>query len=118
MVRRSLMFAFFFVVPFLLGIHPDRALAQRGGCDVIVYWDADFLGEARRITRSLPFVGRHWNDQISSIRVIAGVWEFYWDANYRGEVMIKEPGAYRYVGDHWNDQISSMRCIRPTPPIG
>jgi hypothetical protein len=96
------------------GVPTDRAKAQERGCDVIVYWDADFKGESWETDRNQRFVGNHWNDQISSIRVIAGVWQFYWDADYGGEMMDLRPGDYRYVGDHWNDQISSFRCVRPT----
>jgi Beta/Gamma crystallin len=117
MVRRGVFFALCCGAIFFLGMFPDRATAQRRGCEVIVYWDIDFGGEARRITHDLPYVGDHWNDQISSMRVIAGVWEFYWDIDYGGEMMTRRPGAYRFVGDHWNDQISSLRCVRPTRPI-
>ena len=81
-------------------------------CDVIVYWDANFRGESLRSQGDMSYVGAHWNDQISSIRVLSGYWEFYWDADYRGEVLRLGPGNYPYVGDHWNDQISSLRCSR------
>ena len=89
------------------------ATAQYGGrrCQVIVFWDANFQGEQWRTTHDSYFVGQHWNDQISSIQVLSGVWEFYWDAAYKGEVMRLGPGSYGYVGDHWNDQISSFRCV-------
>ncbi len=96
---------------------PPPAAAQYGGgrgCEVIVFWDANFQGEQWRTRRDAGFVGPHWNDQISSIQVMSGVWEFYWDADYQGEVMRRGPGSYAYVGDHWNDQISSFRCVRPT----
>ncbi|MGA8398462.1 MAG: beta/gamma crystallin-related protein [Stellaceae bacterium] len=81
-------------------------------CEVIVYWDANFRGESLHTEGDMSFVGQHWNDQISSIRVLSGFWEFYWDADYRGEVLRLGPGSYPYVGDHWNDQISSLRCSR------
>jgi hypothetical protein len=92
----------------------DRARAQSRGCEVIVYWDADFKGESWRTDRDHSYVGNHWNDQISSIEIIEGVWEFYWDADYGGEVMDLRPGSYPFVGNHWNDQISAFRCVRPT----
>jgi hypothetical protein len=81
-------------------------------CEVIVYWDANFRGESLHAEGDMSYVGQHWNDQISSIRVLSGYWEFYWDADYRGEVLRLGPGEYAYVGDHWNDQISSFRCSR------
>ena len=57
--------------------------------------------------------GGSWNDQISSIQVLAGVWEFYEHADYKGEMVRYEPGAYN-LEPRWNDRISSLRCIQPT----
>jgi hypothetical protein len=88
--------------------------SHAGGCDVTVFWDANFRGEAWRTHGDAPYVGDHWNDQISSIHVESGIWEFFFDAGYRGERMVLRPGNVSYVGDHWNDQISSFRCVRPT----
>ena len=91
-----------------------RAPARAAGCEITVYWDANFGGESWQTDRNEGFVGSHWNDQISSIVISSGIWEFFWDADYRGEFMELRPGRYAYVGDHWNDQISSFRCVRPT----
>ena len=88
--------------------------ANAEGCKVVVFWDANFGGERQFSNHDVPWVGQHWNDQISSIKVISGVWEFYWDINYGGESMRMRPGEYPFVGQHWNDQISSYRCVHPT----
>jgi hypothetical protein len=90
---------------------PAAEPAQDGQCQVSVYWDADFKGERWDTDQNQPYVGNHWNDQISSIRVVSGTWRFYWDAKYGGEMVELKPGEYRYVGNHWNDQISSFRCV-------
>jgi hypothetical protein len=86
--------------------------APARACEMIAYWDANFGGESLHSEGDMSYVGQHWNDQISSIRVLSGNWEFYWDADYRGEVLRLGPGNYPYVGNHWNDQISSLRCSR------
>ena len=91
---------------------PDPIEAR--GCLLQVFWDVDQGGESWTVAADTPWVGDHWNDQISSVKVIAGVWDFYWDANYQGEEFRTGPGSYRSVGDHWNDQLSSFRCERPT----
>jgi hypothetical protein len=91
-----------------------RADARRG-CDLAVYWDNLYGGEVWRTADDQPSPPTRWTKQISSIIVIAGIWDFYWDGNYKGEVITFPPGAYPYVGDHWNDKISSFRCVRPTP---
>ncbi|MFZ2030588.1 MAG: beta/gamma crystallin-related protein [Vitreimonas sp.] len=83
-------------------------------CLVQVFWDVDYGGQSMTISGDTPWIGDRWNDQVSSVKVIAGVWDFYWDGNYGGESFRTGPGSYRYVGDHWNDQLSSMRCERST----
>jgi hypothetical protein len=90
---------------------PTDQQPQAGQCLVSVYWDADFKGERWDTAQDQSYVGNHWNDQISSIRVISGTWRFYWDANYGGDTMDLKPGEYRYIDPRWNDQISSFRCI-------
>jgi len=44
--------------------------------------------------------------------VIAGVWDFYAEADFHGEVITLPLGAYPYIGDRWNDKIVSFRCVR------
>lgn len=90
------------------------AEASRRGCDVAVYWDNLYGGEVWRTTQDQPSPPARWTKQISSIIVVDGIWDFYWDGNFKGEVITFPPGAYPYVGDHWNDKISSFRCVRPT----
>ena len=90
---------------------PTNQQAHGGQCQVVVYWDADFKGERWDTEQNQHYVGNHWNDQISSIRIISGTWRFYWDADYSGEMIELKPGEYHYVGGHWNDQISSFRCV-------
>jgi hypothetical protein len=108
---RNLLVAVAGAVSLLVG-GPHGAARAQGACDVVVYFDANFRGESWRTGADISYVGDHWNDQISSIRVLSGYWEFYWDADYRGEVLRYGPGNYPFVGDHWNDQISSFRCSR------
>jgi len=91
-----------------------RGQAARRGCEVAVYWDGLYGGEVWRSTQDQPSPPARWTKQISSVIVVSGIWDFYWDANFKGEVITFPPGAYPYVGDHWNDRISSFRCVRPT----
>jgi hypothetical protein len=91
------------------------AQARRTGCEVAVYWDGGFSGEVWRTSDDQPTAGPRWKSQISSIIVISGIWDFYWQDKYVGEVITFPPGAYPSIGDHWNDKINSFRCVRPTP---
>ena len=103
------------IVAVCLGIAllPVRAAAQ--GCAAVAFWDWHLEGERVRLAPYVPYVGDHWNDQISSIRIYQGIWRFYIDANFEGGMMELGPGTYSWSsGDMWNDSISSMRCVRPT----
>lgn len=93
---------------------PSPAPAQSAGCDVTIYQHAQFAGAARRFTGDVPWVGDAWNDQVSSIVVSAGVWQFFQHARYDGAVMTLRPGSVGFVGNQWNDQISSFRCVQST----
>jgi len=93
---------------------PERLGGGGRGCEMIVYWDRDYGGASQVFYSGEPYIGDDWNDKVSSVRVVAGVWSFFWDQRFEGERFVAGPGGYRYVGDHWNDQISSFRCIRPT----
>jgi hypothetical protein len=88
--------------------------AMADGCSVTVYWDVNFGGESWHTNHNVPWVGAHWNDQISAIRIQSGVWDFYFDKDYSGERERLRPGDYAYVGPHWNDQISAFRCVHRT----
>jgi hypothetical protein len=85
------------------------------GCEVVVYWDRDFKGEAWRSTDNQTFVGAHWNDQISSIKVVKGTWDFHDSADYGPGILRLGVGSYPFLGDDWNDRISSFRCIASSP---
>jgi hypothetical protein len=82
--------------------------------ELVVYWDINFGGESWRTNLNYSYVGDHWNDQISSIIVVAGTWQFWRDANFRsgiaGERWVLGPGYYPWVQavGIQNDTISSF----------
>ena len=81
----------------------------RGGCEAIVYQHVRYGGEPLRLTADTPSLGGHWNDRISSIRVISGDWTFYQHDDYRGD-QVQVGRDTPDVGRSWNDRISSARC--------
>jgi hypothetical protein len=98
----------------------DGRLAQYGqaviGCEIAVYWHDDFQGDVLRTTHDLQRLTGGWNDQISSIVVASGIWEFFEHDEFGGQVLKLSPGRYPRLGDRgWNDRISSFRCIEPRP---
>lgn len=84
------------------------------GCEVTVYWDNDFAGDLWRTTGDRSRLEGGWNDQISSIHITSGNWEFYEHDSFGGKVLKLGPGRYPRLIDGWNDTISSFRCVEPT----
>lgn len=99
------------------GLTAARAETSRPQCEVSVFWDADYEGDRLSTSRNQPDLSRFgaWNDQISSIFVTSGIWEFFEHANYSGESLRLTPGVYN-MDAAWNDRISSFRCVKPTSP--
>lgn len=82
--------------------------------EVVVFWHDKFEGADWRTHTGWLYVGDHWNDQISSIIVVSGKWQFYEEADFRypmGNPL--GPGYYRNVTDHGikNDAISSFEIV-------
>lgn len=82
--------------------------------EVVIYYDKDFKGPEYRTNLNVLFVGGAWNDQISSIVVVSGQWQFYLHRDFvepLGPVL--GPGYYPWVEAVGirNDQVSSFRCV-------
>lgn len=74
--------------------------------------EPDLQGESFTTTDNYPDM-KEWNDQIGSVQVVSGTWEFFSDDNYGGESMRLAPGDYRQLGESWQFQISSFMCSEP-----
>jgi hypothetical protein len=94
--------------------------------EIVVFMDANFGGEEWRTNLDYTYVGSHWNDQISSIIVVSGTWEFWSGANYTIDYNVGwpqsgplTPGYYPGVEAQpvvmTNDSISSFQCIDWNP---
>jgi CubicO group peptidase (beta-lactamase class C family) len=84
------------------------------GCEVTVFWDDNFKGDLWRTTTDRTRLEGGWNDQISSIHVTSGNWEFFEHDSFGGKVLTLGPGRYPRLIEGWNDAISSFRCVDPT----
>ena len=84
--------------------------------EVAIYQHIDFGGANERTNLNYYYVGDWWNDQISSIVVVSGIWEFFQHHHYEGQKWTLRPGYYRWVVDAGipNDIISSFRCVALT----
>lgn len=83
--------------------------------EMIVYVDSNFQGSSGTFNQDLPNIGNFWNDQITSVRVVSGVWQVFADTNYQGRNITLPPGDYPNLaispGGIDNDSISSVRIV-------
>ena len=90
---------------------PPTPVQSAGGCEVRAYTEADLRGETFTTGDSYPDMG-DWAQQIVSLQVVAGTWDFYAEDNYGGEAVRLPPGDYPALPEGWANQISSFMCVR------
>ena len=107
-----------------LGYHasaasPGGGNLSEGGLrlpEIVVYDHVGFKGAYARTNLSFHFLGDFWNDRISSVIVVNGVWRFYRDEYYKGDHWDLGPGFYECffsaVGP--DDVVSSFQAISLT----
>lgn len=87
--------------------------------EVVVYDHTGFRGAYARTNLSFLYVGDFWNDRISSLIIVSGVWRFYRDEYYKGDHWDLGPGFYecffREKGP--DDVISSFKAIALTAAV-
>jgi hypothetical protein len=77
-----------------------------------IFTDANFSGTTSgNIDSEFASIGDFWNDQISSIKVYSGTWEFFEHTNFQGRSFRLTPGEYASVPNNWNDVISSFKPV-------
>jgi Beta/Gamma crystallin len=107
-----------------LGYHasaatPGATTPSGGGFrlpEVIVYDHVGFKGAYARTNLSFHFLGNFWNDRISSLIVVNGVWRFYRDEYYKGDYWDLGPGFYEsfFTAAGPDDVVSSFQAISLT----
>ena len=51
-------------------------------------------------------------DQIPSIKVDSGTWDFFTEEDFHGDSMRLAPGPYPQLTAEWNKHIGSFMCVR------
>jgi len=107
-----------------LGYHasaadPASAQAAEGGTrlpELVIYDHPGFKGAYARTNLSFHFLGEFWNDRISSLIVVSGVWRFYRDEYYKGDHWDLGPGFYEsfFTAGGPDDVVSSFQAIALT----
>jgi hypothetical protein len=84
--------------------------------ELVVYDHIGFKGAYARTNLSFHFLGDFWNDRISSLIIVSGVWRFYRDEFYKGDHWDLGPGFYEcfFTEKGPDDVVSSFQAIALT----
>jgi hypothetical protein len=84
--------------------------------ELVVFDHVGFKGAAARTNLSFHYLGDFWNDRISSLIIVSGVWRFYRDDYYKGDSWELGPGYYEsfFKDKGPDDVISSFLAIKLT----
>jgi Beta/Gamma crystallin len=84
--------------------------------EVVLYDHVGFKGSYARTNLSFHYLGDYWNDRMSCVIVVSGVWRFYRDEYYKGPHWDLGPGYYEsfFAEKGPDDVVSSLQCIALT----
>ena len=86
-----------------------------GRCEVAIFADPAFGGASTPSITDQPSLGEvGWKDQISSVQIKAGVWDFFADDQFQGESMRLQPGQYPQLSPEFTKHIGSFMCVQGT----
>jgi hypothetical protein len=95
---------------------PPPPLPPNGACQVTIFSDPNFAGTSAPTGDSQPALSQTgWRNEISSIQVQAGTWDFFSDENFGGEQMRLPSGPYPLLAPEWSKRIGSFMCVQPGP---
>jgi beta/gamma crystallin len=88
--------------------------APQGRCEVEIFAEPNFGGNGVPTGEEQPKLSESgWQNQIASLQVRAGTWDFYTEENFAGEAMRLPAGSYPTLTPEWNKRIGSFMCVQP-----
>jgi hypothetical protein len=87
------------------------AQAAARACDMTIYESAEFKGLSAQNQEDQPTLADDgWKDEISSIQINSGTWDFFTNENYAGDTMRLKAGQYAKLDPAWTKKIGSFLC--------
>ncbi len=84
-----------------------------GACKLTIFAEPQFAGPNSPANEDQPRLAEvGWKDQISSVKVDTGTWDFFTGDNFTGESMRLAPGPYPQLTPEWNKHIGSFMCVQ------
>jgi hypothetical protein len=100
-------------VPSTPETEPDVGPAQ-AGCDIAIYSEVNFGGVSSETGEDQPQLGQvGWGEEIASIEIKAGTWDFYSEEEFNGETIRLGTGSYPVLPENWGKRINSFMCSDP-----
>jgi hypothetical protein len=96
---------------------PPLALSANGECQLTIFSEPNFTGLSAPSGDSQSDLSQAgWRNEISSIQVQAGTWDFFSEENFGGESMRLSAGPYPMLAPEWSKRIGSFMCVQPGAP--
>jgi hypothetical protein len=103
--------------PETVGVGPSNEPAVTSpvaGCELQIYSEANFNGLSAPVDGDQPGLGEEgWKNEIASVQIKSGTWDFYSDEDFAGEMMRLSVGSYPTLDPKWNKNIGSFMCSAP-----
>jgi hypothetical protein len=96
-------------------VGPTCATCPPQACLIAVYSEPNLTGQAFETADNQPRLDQNrWQNQITSVIVKGGTWDFFPDLEYRGgpPVLRLAPGSYPALEPQWIKRIGSFMCVR------
>lgn len=89
-------------------------MPQGAACELSIFSEPNFAGTNATANTEQPRLGEiGWQNQIASVRVASGTWDFFSDPEFTGETMRLQPGEYGDLGPQWSKHSGSFMCVQP-----
>jgi hypothetical protein len=97
-----------------VAVEPNKTIGHLP--ELLIYDHIGFKGAYARTHFSFHYIGDYWNDRISCIVVVSGIWRFYRDEYYKGPHWDLGPGYYEsfFTEKGPDDVVSSFQVVELT----
>ena len=93
---------------------PPPPLPRGGACQISIFSEPDFGGITASASEEQPRLNENgWQNQIASVKVAAGTWDFFTDPEFTGGTMRLTPGDYPALAPEWSKKAGSFMCVQP-----